>query len=479
MGVFTRGNTLWIRYQDVDGKWRNASTGFPVGEEGRAHETLADVERRVAETRAAEGLSPKVTRSLLTLREFAEKWLAQRKTETVEDDRGRLYNHIIPVLGDIRLVDLRPRHIRDFVEALKRKKKLGNLRKDGTRVETDELIAPRTVRHVYGTLRAMLNDAVADELLPSNPCVLKDELPEKKDKDRTWRRTAVFARDEVETIISAPPDKIPDDRRVMYAVMFLGSMRFGEGAALEWRDYDAAASPLGKLVIEKSYSTKTRKVKATKTDNPREMPVHPTLARVLAEWKLSGFERFTGRPPRPEDLIVPSRHNRPRNVNHMLRRFHEDLERVGLRARRQHDTRRTFISIARADGARPDILRWATHGPTGDIVDEYTTLPWATLCEEVAKVRIRVLEGTLIELPLAAAAGSVIELASAPVDRAKIAPVIPLVPSQHRGPISAKADKSPLVTQLVTVGQVAVTSDEFCGADGTRTRGLRRDRPAL
>ena len=41
MGVFARGNTLWIRYRDVDGKWRNASTGYPVGDEGRAHETLA------------------------------------------------------------------------------------------------------------------------------------------------------------------------------------------------------------------------------------------------------------------------------------------------------------------------------------------------------------------------------------------------------------------------------------------------------
>jgi hypothetical protein len=51
------------------------------------------------------------------------------------------------------------------------------------------------------------------------------------------------------------------------------------------------------------------------------------------------------------------------------------------------------------------VVRWATHGPTGDIVDEYTTLPWAALCEEIAKVRIRLLEGTLIELPLAAAAG--------------------------------------------------------------------------
>ncbi len=42
-----------------------------------------------------------------------------------------------------------------------------------------------------------------DELIPSSPCVLKDELPAKRDKDRTWRRTAVFMRDEVEAIISS------------------------------------------------------------------------------------------------------------------------------------------------------------------------------------------------------------------------------------------------------------------------------------
>ena len=87
--------------------------------------------------------------------------------------------------------------------------------------------------HVYGTLRAMMNDAVADELIPATPCVPKDELPEKKDKDRTWRRTAVFSRDELQQIISAPEDKIPHDRRVMYVRMFIGSTRFGEAAAVQ------------------------------------------------------------------------------------------------------------------------------------------------------------------------------------------------------------------------------------------------------
>jgi hypothetical protein len=72
----------------------------------------------------------------------------------------------------------------------------------------------------------------------------------------------------------------------------------------------------------------------------------------------------------------------------MLKRFHQDLERLELRPRRQHDARRTFISLAIADGARKDILRWVTHGPEADIVDLYTTLPWHTLCEEVARLKI-------------------------------------------------------------------------------------------
>jgi hypothetical protein len=41
----------------------------------------------------------------------------------------------------------------------------------------------------------------------------------------------------------------------------------------------------------------------------------------------------------------------------------------------------------------------ATHGPDGDIVDVYTSLPWATLCDEVSKLKISLLEGKLIELP--------------------------------------------------------------------------------
>jgi hypothetical protein len=73
----------------------------------------------------------------------------------------------------------------------------------------------------------------------------------------------------------------------------------------------------------------------------------------------------------------------------MLKKFHQDLTRLDIRLRRQHDLRRTFISLCLGDGARPDILRWVTHSrPRTATIDDYTTLVWNPLCDEVAKLRI-------------------------------------------------------------------------------------------
>ncbi len=101
----------------------------------------------------------------------------------------------------------------------------------------------------------------------------------------------------------------------------------------------------------------------------------------------------------PDDLIIPSRRGVNRSRHHSLEKLGEDLDRLGMRRRRQHDLRRTFISLARADGARKDILEFVSHGARGDIVDAYTTLPWAALCAEVAKLRVTLIEGKVLAWP--------------------------------------------------------------------------------
>ncbi len=66
-----------------------------------------------------------------------------------------------------------------------------------------------------------------------------------------------------------------------------------------------------------------------------------------------------------------------------------DLTNLGLRPRRGHDLRRTFITLAQADGAARNVLEAMTHGPRGDIVDLYTSFPWPVMCREMAKFQPR------------------------------------------------------------------------------------------
>jgi len=365
---YLRKEIWWVGYVDLDGAPKQRSTGCRVHEEAKAEKLRLHIKRKLLARAAVVGDQG----GPLTVRAWAKSWIEARRLKgivTADDYEARLKRYVFPVMGDLRIEEVTPDHVAAVVASVAARG-----------------LAPRTVRHVYFTMHAMFRKAVP-RLIAVSPCSIDtDDLPAKIDKDPEWRATAVFSKEELVTILTAPA--IPEDRRACYAILFLAGLRFGEAAALRWRHYDAALTPLARLVVAHSYSTRHKHEKSVKTDNPRWVPVHPALAERLADWRVGGWRQLIGRAPGPDDLIVPSRRGQNRSNNHMLKKFHQDLERVGLRARRQHDARRTFISLAMAEGARKDILRWVTHGPKGDIVDLYTTLPWHTLCEEVARLKI-------------------------------------------------------------------------------------------
>ena len=316
----------------------------------------------------AAGLEPGAS---IAVAQYAARWLKGREAlhlASHKDEAARLKNHVLPKLGHLELTEVRPRHIREFVLGLRQ-----------------GALAPRTVHHVYQVTALVFRTAIAEELIDATPCVLtKGILPKKVDKDPEWRAQAIYTRDEVERIIS--DSRIPEDRRVLYALEALAGLRHGEAAELRWGHYDEKAEPLGALNVGK-----------TKSRVPRGVPVHVTLARVLAEWKLAGWERTYGRSPTPDDFITPTRNATARDAAWTIKQLHEDLDMLGLRRRRGHDLRRTFITLAQVDGARRDLLETVTHGPRGDIVSIYTTFPWPALCEEVAKLKISLRKGILLE----------------------------------------------------------------------------------
>jgi hypothetical protein len=153
---------------------------------------------------------------------------------------------------------------------------------------------------------------------------------------------------------------------------------------VKWSAYVSSYEPLGKLVVSRSYEKE-----GTKTQVTREVRVHPVLAAILKEWRETGWKRVLGRKPKDDDLIVPSLAFTPRLASNVDNDFAADLAALGLRHRRGHDLRRTFVALAQVDGARRDVLKVITHGVSeADIVDMYTSFPWPTLCEAVSSLRV-------------------------------------------------------------------------------------------
>lgn len=332
----------------------------------------------------------------ILVKTYFETKLAHRDLagiKSTHDARQRLRDHVFPVIGEKRLRDVTRKDIVNLINHYQR-----------TPNAKQELPAPRTVHRVYEDLRVIWAEAVeVDEIVPATPCTLKirrGELPEKLDKDPRWRAGAVYTKEEVELLISSPEGFWP--QRIMCALMFLTGARVSEAAGLLWRDYDPKMKPLGRLVIATQGDGGRTKMGTT-----REVPVHPVLAALLAQWRLEGFPQFFGSAPRADDFIVPrvterglkAHRDKPQYVSRVHGRLQADLMRLGFRARRVHDARRTLITLARSDGANADLLKWVTHGPPkSKIMEVYTSPAWETLCAQISclKIELRKPEGASV-----------------------------------------------------------------------------------
>lgn len=360
--IYKRGKIWWVAYLDASGTRHLRSSG--QRDERVARGVLEDIEAAVA--------SGELKSRPSTVARWAEEWAAGRKNWTAAEDYGRLKKHVIPVLGPRRLGDITRNEVRALVTGWR----------DGGQ------LAPRTIRNVFWVMSRLFSDAVANGLLEKSPCLLvKGDRPKIRDKDRRWRQTAVFTRPEAQQLIS--DDRVPADRRTMWALGFFGGLRLGEVSALRWRDYDAVRKPLGCLHISSSFTRVNKVEKSTKTEVARQVPVHPELAELLADWRSTGWAKLFGSAPKEDDLMIPNRAGRHLNDQNVNESRGLDFASLSMRRRRFHDARRTFISLAQVDGAVPHVLKLITHGAPSEVMDLYTSLPWEKLCEAVGLLQLQ------------------------------------------------------------------------------------------
>lgn len=392
---YARGHKIWVRLKRENGKWKASPTPFTLDQVDEARRYVNAALRRIEVKAETSDLDD------LTIIVYGERWLTDRENRglsSAEDDARRLRRYVFPHIGEFSLEDLKPKHVRDLVRkliALKKEIKDEN----GQKIGEERKLGARTIHHIYNTLHNLYESAVIDELVVGNPVKVEPhELPKKVDKDPEWRGLATYMTSEIEQLISEPT--IPVQRRVMYALKALAGLRHGEAASVCVRHVDRSLEPLAKLKVVQAYDSRNNVVKSTKTEETRDVPIHPTLNKILTAWLEEHWPRVYGRHPTPDDFIVPTRTFNCINAKDAGEAMKRDLDVLGLRvkagkkrSRGGHDLRSWFETRCIEDEADSMLIRRVTHAAPKTVSGGYERFSWATICREVVKLNVGILGG--------------------------------------------------------------------------------------
>ncbi|MGW7441961.1 tyrosine-type recombinase/integrase [Kitasatospora sp. NPDC054795] len=264
-----------------------------------------------------------------TVASYLREWLATRKPHlapnTYAGYAACVERDLVPAFGHLRLLDLRPEHIDDWVTA--------QLEAQRGRV---------TVYRAVSTLRNALNAAVRSWRLRYNPA--KHSVPP---KPRAAERTC-WTPEQAATFLQHGVEQYADQLTDLFEVMLGTGMRRGEVLALHWSDvhlmdrnlfvrWTLAAIDNGKIHLREP---KTEASRAWISLSPRVMAaLHRQAAIQMAahpDGRLEGlvFGRPGGTPLRPQWVLDQLR----------KRTAELDLPRIGL-----HDLRHTAASIMIAE----------------------------------------------------------------------------------------------------------------------------------
>jgi integrase len=328
------------------------------------------------------------------LADYLRDWLTglavEPNTRSGYESYTRLY--LIPYLGHLPLDELKVGHIKAMYAALDRRN-AGILaaRTSGdptTRVQVrgKRTLSPTTYQRIRGVLRAALNDAIAEELITTNPA-RHVKIPSRRPKPREWTPERVAAWRTTGYIPSPVMIWVPtqtgqfldhavdDDLYPLFHLIAFRGLRRGEACGLRRCDLDLSRARLtvANQITQHGWTPVQKKPKSRAGDRvialddatieilKAHLRRQDTLARRLGlTWHHSGlvFTRPDGQPLHPQTVT---------------RRFQTLVAEADMPPIRLHDLRHVAASIAHAGGADiKSISKLLGHSTIAVTADTYT-----------------------------------------------------------------------------------------------------------
>lgn len=259
-----------------------------------------------------------------TLRGYTLTWLEESVSQgrlrplTVLDYRRSLELHILPTLGDLRLVELTRGAVRSW--------------HDVALADTP----PRARSKAYALLRTVMNAAVHDELIPASPVQIRGA-----GVARRTHEIEPASVEELDAIVSAMPDRL----KPMILLATWCALRYGEIAELRRKDVNLTARQV-RITRSVSFVPGGTKVGPPKTKaGSRRVAIPPHLVPVL-EAHLAVHVAHE-----PNALLFPGDAGGHLHESVLYRHWSRARGAVGRPDLRFHDLRHTGATLAAQAGA--------------------------------------------------------------------------------------------------------------------------------
>ena len=243
------GKRWQVRYRDANGAQRK---------ENYEKKSQAEARARVVGVELLTGsyVDPKAGK--VTLQEYSEGWLATRTSDpsSIAVERRHLTRHILPVLGDRELRELKPSTVQAWLNGLQR-----------------TVTSPGYIGSILQTLSSVLNAAVDDELIRKNPSRARSVKPPRKVRPRVVPWTAER--------VAAVVDALPGQTACMGLLGAGAGLRQGEIFGLAVEDIDFLQ---GTVRVERQVKEIDRRplYAPPKGGRTREVPLAPEVGAALS-----------------------------------------------------------------------------------------------------------------------------------------------------------------------------------------------------
>lgn len=234
------------------------------------------------------------------------------RKNTVTGYKGYLRNHILPFLGQMKLIDINPMVIQKFIQI---------------KLKTE--LSKETINKLIILIGSIFQKMVDDEIINKNPVKkIKKLKPDHKEELK------ILSVEEIKILLDTTKLHYNDFYPLLVTALYTG-MRQGELLALTWEKINWITH---KLSVDKSYSHGYLDIPKTR-NSIRKVDMSKELAKVLKKWQIQC-------PPGKDNLVFPNSSGEYQDANNLIkRRFLPVLRRAGLARIRFHDLRHTYASL--------------------------------------------------------------------------------------------------------------------------------------